>query len=245
MMKFKIFLINLDDSTDRLSKAKSQFENLSLEFEKISAVMGKALSTEELSKNYSAELNRKHYFVPLSFGEIGCYMSHLKACRKLVADDLDYAIILEDDVVLTEKFKLIPAALESIKFPWNYIKLISYGKEKRIKTRTHICNSTLADASFAFDLLTWEKPPIGTAAYAITKEGAKEFLAKRSTFFRPIDVDLQYPWETNLNVTGLSPQCVTLLEDKSTIQQQKKRKYHYPFARTFYKIRYALAKRAN
>ena len=88
-----------------------------------------------------------------------------------------------------------------------------------------------------FELITWNKPPIGTAAYAITLDGAKEFSSKRSIFFRPIDVDLQYEWETSLRIQGLRPFFLDLIGDKSTVQTSKLR-YHYPLARLFNKSKY-------
>ncbi len=259
-MNFKIFIINLDESIERMNRIQGELERLKLHFERISAVNGKNLDESQILKHYSPKLNRKKYFVPLSKAEIGCYMSHLKVCEKIVSENLDYAIVFEDDISIKEGFSLIPNVLDSIKEKWDYIKLISPGREKKIIQRKTVFANVPAKISYekwskdknafensqepraieiplAFELVKWEKPPVGTSAYAISRDGAKEFLSKRSKFFRPIDVDLQYYWETNLNVLGLLPQCVKLIKDKSTIQNQKP-KYHYPLARLIYKIKF-------
>ena len=94
-------------------------------------------------------------------------------------------------------------------------------------------------APFVFELVKWNKPPMGMQAYAITKEGAKEILAKRSRFFRPIDVDLQYTWETSLAIDGLCPFLCKVRDIESDIGH-KKAKYHSPFARIIYKLKYML-----
>ena len=265
MKKFKIFVINLNESTERLERLKSEFERIGLDFERIPAVDGRKLSENQILEHYSSKLNRKKYFVPLSKPEIGLYMSHLKACEKIISENLDFGIILEDDIVLKEGFQIVPQVLSSLKHRWNYIKLISPGKKKKIKARIQIPVELPAKLSIPkysgedtpdkyekkdgtknikipvqFELITWNKPPIGTAAYAITLDGAKEFLSKRSIFFRPIDVDLQYEWETSLNIKVLSPFLLDLLGDESTVQTCKLR-YHYPLARLVYKLKYAIS----
>lgn len=264
MKRFKIFVINLDGSTKRLERLKSEFERIGLDFERIPAVDGRKLSDNQILKHYSPKLNRKKYFVPLSKPEIGVYISHLKACEKIISENLDFGIILEDDIVLKEGFQMVPQVLSDLKEKWNYIKLIAPGKKKKIKARIQIPVELPAKLSIGkysgedtldkdekndgarniklpaqFELVIWNKPPIGASAYAVTREGAEEFLSKRSVFFRPIDVDLQYEWETSLNIKGLSPFLLDLLGDKSTVQTCKL-KYHYPLARLVYKLKYTI-----
>ena len=265
MSVFKVFVINLDKSVARLERLKAEFERIGLDFERIPAVDGRKLSENQILKHYSPELNRKKYFVPLSKPEIGLYISHLRACEKIISEKLDFGIILEDDIVLKDGFQLIPQVLGSLNKKWNYIKLIAPGKEKKINERIQVAvdipirlniESYLKDTNSTnneriietstigvpaiFELITLKKPPIGTSAYAITIDGAKEFLSKRSIFFRPIDVDLQYEWETSLKIQGLRPFFLDLLGDESTVQTCKLR-YHYPLARLVYKLKYAIA----
>ena len=103
MSVFKVFVINLDKSVARLERLKAEFERIGLDFERIPAVDGRKLSENQILKHYSPELNRKKYFVPLSKPEIGLYMSHLKACERIISENLDFGIILEDDIVLRQR----------------------------------------------------------------------------------------------------------------------------------------------
>ena len=138
MSVFKVFLINLDKSVARLERLKAEFERIGLDFERLPAVDGRKLSDNQILKHYSPELNRKNYFVPLSKPEIGVYMSHLKACEKIISENLDFGIILEDDIVLKEGFQMVPKLLCSLNEEWNYVKLIAPGKKKKIKARIQI-----------------------------------------------------------------------------------------------------------
>lgn len=259
--KYKIFAINLERSESRWKAMRVQLERLGLPYERFSAVDGREISDEVLRRHYSAELNRRKYYVDLSRSEIACYISHLRVCEKILSENLDYAIILEDDVVLKDSFALVQHALDSIA-NWNYIKLIAPFKRKKIVSSKPVVfeipatcdienwtsknppdapkitkSSKNITVPIAFELVRWEKPPAGTQAYAITKDGAKEFLAKRSRFFRPIDVDLQHTWETKLDIQGLLPSCCELAEIPSGISRKKH--YHYPLARLVYKLKYA------
>lgn len=138
MSVFKVFVINLDKSVARLERLKAEFERIGLDFERLPAVDGRKLSDNQILKHYSPELNRKNYFVPLSKPEIGVYLSHLKACEKIISENLDFGIILEDDIVLKEGFQMVPKLLCSLNEEWNYIKLIAPGKKKKIKARIQI-----------------------------------------------------------------------------------------------------------
>ena len=252
--RYKIFFINLDKSVGRRAAMEKQLARAGLPFERFSAVDGNAQAADFFDKHYSASENAKMYFAPLTKSEIACYVSHLKVCEKILAENLDYAVVLEDDVILSDSFRFVPQILESIE-NWNYIKLIAPFKKRKILSTNPVafeihatCNVNLLrtaksqndkTAPISFELVQWRKPPAGTQAYAITKDGAKEFLAKRSRFFRPIDVDLQYTWETKLDVRGLLPSLCEIADIPSEISHKKRS--HYSFARLVCRAKYYLS----
>ncbi|MBM4099817.1 MAG: glycosyltransferase family 25 protein, partial [Planctomycetes bacterium] len=77
-----IFLINLPGSHARLQDAERQFRGAWLEFERIEAVDGRKLPPDELAR--LAPDNRGAFYHRLTPGEIGCYLSHLRAVRTIV-----------------------------------------------------------------------------------------------------------------------------------------------------------------
>lgn len=96
--KMKTFIINLKNSVDRRLKIEGQLNALSIDHEFIEAVNGKAMSTEELA-NMTKKTN--YAFLP---GEIGCALSHQKIYKKMIDENIDSALILEDDVTLLDGF---------------------------------------------------------------------------------------------------------------------------------------------
>lgn len=104
----KIFIVNLKKSVERRQKMEEQLLALGLSAEFIEAVDGRLLSDDE-RKRVTAEVN--YAFLP---GEIGCALSHQKIYKKMIDENIDNALILEDDVVLNEEFKNV---MEQISVP--------------------------------------------------------------------------------------------------------------------------------
>ena len=107
----KTFLINLDRNPERLEFMRGQLDRLGMAFERFPAVYGRELSPESRAKGFS----RVRSFVAskkrLSDAEIGVAMSHVGCCRRMVEEGVRYALVLEDDVVLSDGF---PAALSRV-----------------------------------------------------------------------------------------------------------------------------------
>lgn len=96
----KIFVINLASSPDRLTFVGNQLKGMGLDYERIDAVDGRLLTREEVRENVA----RVHCYCANKRsptpGEIGCALSHIKAYRKILKDNLPYACVLEDDVII-------------------------------------------------------------------------------------------------------------------------------------------------
>ncbi len=99
-----VFLINLDKNTDRLVSADEQLHRLGVSYERFSAINGKALSDVErkrLSSSFRSWLCLAHV---IKGGELGCALSHMAVYRLMVERQLPYALVLEDDVILSDRF---------------------------------------------------------------------------------------------------------------------------------------------
>ncbi len=105
-MNFKIFFINLKDNPEPWIKAQNIFSLLpdTLQVERIDAVdTRKSLSP---LKDFGLNLNPVGITNQLYFSEdskaAGFYLSHFFAWQQVIEQKLDFALILEDDVVLTD-----------------------------------------------------------------------------------------------------------------------------------------------
>ncbi|MCM7587832.1 glycosyltransferase family 25 protein [Enterobacter chuandaensis] len=90
----RTFVINLKHSLERRAKMESQLLKLNIAHEFIEAVDGRNM-TETERRNVTREVN--YAFLP---GEVGCALSHQKVYKKIINENIETALILEDDVVL-------------------------------------------------------------------------------------------------------------------------------------------------
>lgn len=194
----KVFLINLDKSTDRLAACVDRLQQYNVEFERISAVYGADLSDQEVAQHYDQSLNERKFFRPLAAGEIGCYMSHRKAWQKIIDEDLDYAVILEDDFNVEQDLNHVFSLLDTITKEWDHIKLSALkSRSRKVRAKKPVDDQ--------FEIVLHNKVFAGTCAQVVTKQGAKQLLVATNKFGRPIDIDLQYIWETAVPTVSLMP----------------------------------------
>lgn len=106
----KIYLVNLDKDIEKLAFMTRQLDALGVDFERVPAVYGKDIPSQEFKKLYSpfrwwCAIGRK--LVP---AEVGCAYSHYGIYEKMKAGEA--VCILEDDVVLDSEFKSRLAEVE-------------------------------------------------------------------------------------------------------------------------------------
>lgn len=94
VQSMRTFIINLKHSLERREKMESQLLKLNIAHEFIEAVDGRKM-TEVERNNVTRELN--YAFLP---GEVGCALSHQKIYKKIINENIEAALILEDDVIL-------------------------------------------------------------------------------------------------------------------------------------------------
>jgi glycosyl transferase family 25 len=101
----KIFVISLEGH-ERRKSIQQQFDALGIPFDFVDAVYGASMTAKQ--KSY-IDFKKTAKFVPRGMGdaEFGCALSHGLLYKKIADDGIEHAIILEDDVRLTEDFKAL------------------------------------------------------------------------------------------------------------------------------------------
>ena len=89
------FVISLRDSEARRRQISHRLNMLKLPYEFIDAVDAR----HGLPARYEQFIDRKRLVKPLRDVELGCALSHIWACRKVVERAVPYALILEDDAM--------------------------------------------------------------------------------------------------------------------------------------------------
>ena len=224
------YLINLDRSVQRLATMQERLIEAGINYQRISAIDGARLSDVEFLRHTG--INR--YYKPIRRGEVGCYLSHLKALRAFLSSDARFALIIEDDgvfqpafgAVLQEAIALRDASLDPL-LCWDVLKL-------NRSRRRQIDLAALGEEHWLVEYGL--SVPITTAAAVWTRQAASTFLRAYRGSARPIDCDLQHPWEYGLTILSVHPPLVVQGDVASTIGNRKQSRSN-PFAKLGYELK--------
>ena len=102
----KTYVINLENAFARKQYMQKQLEELPfLSPEFVIAVDGRKMTKEGQNQKFNIEKFKKNYSREVRPGEIGCTLSHQKCYQKLMDSGEEYALILEDDIVLNDYYQ--------------------------------------------------------------------------------------------------------------------------------------------
>jgi glycosyl transferase, family 25 len=101
------YVINLVRSPERRVKIAAQLQKTGIGYEFVDGVEGADLELAD-PRVVDPSVRETDWFRP---GIAGCAFSHLRVYQKIIADNLDWALVLEDDVKLPGDFdRLVEAA---------------------------------------------------------------------------------------------------------------------------------------
>src|SRR5271165_629224 len=205
-MQIPIFVINLDRSPDRLAAIAERLSELSLAFERVPAIAGATLS----ERDARAAVSKRFWRHPPSRGEIGCYLSHIKALRAVLASGAEQAIILEDDAAFTDEFRQVCSGGINPGVPFDILKLEGAN-----------CNAPAIKPKGAAENVFYVVNSHGSAAYLITREGTKKVLERLPRLRYRYDDDLFCNWRNGLHIYDILPYSVRQRAHASTIQDRR------------------------
>jgi glycosyl transferase family 25 len=211
-----IYVINLDRDVERMASIRANLDALGLPFERLPAIMGKDVPDWEKLVDHSAYTWRNRLDKPRA-GEVGCYLSHLKALETFLRTDAPWCVVLEDDV------EVLPACVDvlralSEKDDWDLVKLFNFHSGMPVKKRELIGGHRL---------VAHLTRTTSSAAYVVNRRAAESLLKSMRPISEQVDHALDRPWETGLRTRGIRPMPVVLApvaHTTSTIGYQDKRK---------------------
>ncbi|MFL2660080.1 MAG: glycosyltransferase family 25 protein [Alphaproteobacteria bacterium] len=222
-MKVKIYIINLSRSKHRRKHMQKQLLQTNIPYVFVDAVDGKNKQLNDF-KNYNQNtinITGKH----LKTTEVGAFLSHTKAILQAQKDKVDWAIILEDDVIISKHFNDI---LEHIK------------NKDADCIRLYVRNLCLAEYKTKISKRKSYKNWGGALGYTINQHGINKFIKTSDEFYMKIDNFLFGYWIHKLNIYQVDKNLVDIEQsinsdigyDKSQKQKTKM------FKRLIYKIKY-------
>jgi len=178
-----IYLINLASRPDRRAFMEAQFNRLGLTAKYIRATSPADLSAEQLQRYCNPA--RGEWLEP---GALCCSLSHLETMRHIVNASAEYALVLEDDVVLSERLPAVLSALEDSRPPFDILRV-----ETVIQSQRMLPSS--AGTLVGVEILRTFSWPGGSAGYIISRAAAKTVIDSGELQHKAADQALLDPYE--------------------------------------------------
>ncbi len=204
----KIFIIHYDKLIDRKQKIIQQMNKFNLDFEFISNHGKDKLTIEDRNR-----------FKNLSDGEISVALHHIECYKRIVFENLNEALILEDHVVLCDNFAfLLNVYIKQLPENWNML-FIGDGCGMHINKNLLIKNKYI----YKKDNIIFGKPNEGSTrcldSYLINKKTADIIVEKLNmpnyTILVPADFWMNCVIRNNnFNVYWSEPTIVTQGSEK-------------------------------
>ncbi len=175
--RMKCYLINLDRSEDRLTHMAHQFARLGIEFERISAFDGRALSASEIAAASAPDRRWKPGLTP---AEIGCFFSHRRCLEAIAAGSEPFAIVVEDDIAFADDAADLLTRSDWIPRDADIVKIETQGKKVLI-------DRPVACSESQYSIARLHSTHILSAGYIVSRDAAKRIVAKMEKVSAPID----------------------------------------------------------
>ena len=205
--------INLDRSDVRRAHMEEQLTALGFPFERFAALDGSTLETgpAEIDPDHFAKCHGRL----VRPGEIGCYLSHIRALERFLQSEADYGLIFEDDAEISPDLReILDEVVQRDKLQdWDFLKL-----QTRRNTFQTLCQPIKDDYSLG---ICYSRST-GATAYMVTRQGAQKMVERLLPMETPWDHAFDRPHFLGLRFKIVYPYPVTCARlGSSTIETSK------------------------
>ena len=170
----EIFMVNLERRPDRYDRMAYNFDMLGIDYQWVPAMDGRTIDEEFLAREgikMLPEFSEPYHGRALTYGEIGCFLSHYRLWQQIVEEKLDRVLIFEDDIkfepFFISKLEYLKSELfEKVGESWDLVflgrKILHNSEEPWVEG---------SDQLVHVDYTYW------TLSYVLTLRGAKLLLA--------------------------------------------------------------------
>lgn len=212
-MIMPILTINLDRSPQRWEAISGDAGRYGLDVCRIVGVDGQAIARPDWIDVDEAGFSRGNGRAIMA-GEYGCYRSHLNALDHVVKAELPFAIITEDDIVVSSS---LPARAEAIAAALDRHKGGARGFDlvKLVNHRAHgFVRTTISEHGDEIGRTLWG-PQGSAAAYLVSFEGARRLREALAIMRFPFDLALERAWATGISAYTLKDNLLAFSDHRS------------------------------
>lgn len=192
--KMKCYLINLDRAPERLKRMTKLLQNNGVSFQRFPAIDGKNFTDNDIAMY--REKSKISY--NLSAGDLACGESHLQVLNLIASGADEYAVVMEDDLHLSNDIAFLLNNDSWIPRSVDIIKLETVGYETKISRNKNVVHN----GRFISKLLSRHG---GTGIYIVSRKAAKYLVDEYHPGMETID-DFIFSTKINeLNIFQMVP----------------------------------------
>ncbi len=197
----KIFVINLESSTERKDNISRQLDELSLPFELFSAVDGRTSPPHPLLKRYNDDLSQTYRAKTLSAGQLGCYASHYLLWQRCIEINQPIVVIEDDALLFKDKFLNFIQDIPEVPKHIECVRLFNNKRRKFSSYPIFECCST--------SIHKFTKGHMSATGYFLTPSGAKKLLNNSIEWYMAVDIYMDRFWKHGVECYGTAVPCLT------------------------------------
>ena len=205
------------------------------------------LTPEQQACLDDAGFRRRHGMPPLA-GELGCYLSHVEVMRRFLAGDAEFALVLEDDVLLHDSLPAVLQGLIAHAGRWDAVKLSAVHRGTPVR---------VLEVAPGHHLAVMLSRVTGSSAYLMNRKAAAAWLKEPGGLLPmtlPYDHVFDQGWTFGLQVRMVTPTpCIHDEEIATTITTggasrkfawwRRLRAHAYRLGNELRRVRYGLGER--
>lgn len=190
----KTYIINMDSAVGRWNRVKRLMAPTGIPYDRVQAVVGRQLQLP--IPEFSETLFRRCHGKRPNYGQIGCFLSHIKAMRMFLETNEQFAMICEDDIKPRPQLKQILERAIQYNELWDILRLCGFHD-----AHPQIVCSIGFGRSLAVNMTRL----CGTGAYLVTRHAAETLIEKMLPMNVPIDHALDREWFYGLRSLSIDP----------------------------------------
>ena len=160
-----VYVINMDKDTEKMRVMEKTLAGLNVTYTRFPAIDGREVSKKE-KREMSFSICSD---IMCTKGTIGCGMSHMSLWKQIAKNDVQSALILEDDVVFTKNaMDVLEKAMDQLPEDWDLLYLGILNTGFAMIDCTNKISTNLCVPSYAG----------GTHAYAVSNKGCRKLLQR-------------------------------------------------------------------
>ncbi len=203
-MNIKIYILNLSRSPHRKTHMTEQLNNCPIPYTFVQAIDGKGKKIEEFEV-YDSTIRICDFGLDLQPTEIATTASHLKAIQQAYDEGNEWAVILEDDVVVLPTFYNALDSLNCVDESVEVIRLYNREKKPEFKDLTRVEDFSIN----RFNYKNWG----GALGYALNRRAMKKYLDNAYPIVHKADKFIAGTPHFDVKVYQLSPRVLKTTDE--------------------------------